>query len=67
MDYPGSMYGVQMIDKRNFTEWFMALKRSSSPMKHMQMKASQAILSHAETTSFNRDIWQVEQPVGEKK
>ena len=62
MDYPGSMYGVQMVDKRNFTEWFMALKRSSSPMKHMQMKASQAILKYAETTSFNRDIWQTENP-----
>ena len=66
MDYPGSIYGTQVVDKRNFTEWFMSLKRSSSPMKHMQMKASQSILRHAETTSFNRDIWQQE-PAGEKE
>lgn len=62
IDYPGSAYGAQIIDKRNFIDWYMALRRSSSPMKHMQMKASQAILRHAETTSFNRDIWQTEQP-----
>lgn len=61
IDYPGAIYGAQIIDKRNFVDWFMALRRSSSPMKHMQMKASQAILRHAETTSYNRDIWQTEQ------
>lgn len=67
IDYPGAIYGVQIVDKKNFTEWFMALRRSSSPMKHMQMKASQAILRHAETTSFHRDIWQTEQPQEEQE
>ena len=60
IDYPGAIYGIQIVDKRNFMDWFMTLKRSSSPMKHMQMKASQAIIKHAETTSFHRDIWQAE-------
>ncbi|SOC03441.1 nuclease-like protein [Ureibacillus xyleni] len=59
-DYPGSIYNVQFIDKREFPKWLMHLKRSSSPMKRMQMHAAQAILHQVQTTSFNRDIWNVE-------
>ncbi|MEL3962040.1 nuclease-related domain-containing protein [Lysinibacillus endophyticus] len=59
-DYPGSLYNVQFIDKREFPKWLMQLKRSISPMKRMQMQAAQSILNHVQTTSFNRDIWNVE-------
>ena len=58
-DYPGSLYNIQLIDKREFPKWFMQLKRSISPMKRMQMNAAQAILNQVQTTSFNRDIWNV--------
>lgn len=61
IDYPGSVYGVQFVDKRKFPEWMQQMKRSVSPMKHIQIRAAQAILKSAETTSFNRDIWNVEQ------
>lgn len=61
IDYPGSVYGVQFVDKRKFSEWMQQLKRSVSPMKHMQIRAAQSILKSAETTSFNRDIWSVEE------
>ena len=61
IDYPGSVYGVQFVDKRKFPEWMQQLKRSVSPMKHMQIRAAQAILKSTETTSFNRDIWNVEE------
>lgn len=67
IDYPGTSYGVQFVDKRKFPEWIQQLKRSISPMKHMQIRAAQAILNMAETTSFNRDIWHVEQPEEEKE
>lgn len=59
-DYPGSAFGVQFVDKRKFPEWFQQMKRSVSPMKHMQIKAAQALLNVAEITSINRNIWQVE-------
>lgn len=68
-DYPGSSYDVRFIDKRKYPEWFQHMKRSVSPMKHMQIKAAQSLLNVAETTSFNRDIWQVEedeQNIGEQ-
>lgn len=57
IDYPGSAYGIQFVDKRKFFDWFHQLKRSKSPMKHMQIRAAQAILNTVETTSFNRNIW----------
>ncbi|MDM5229952.1 nuclease-related domain-containing protein [Lysinibacillus pakistanensis] len=57
-DYPGSPYGVQFIDNRNYGGWMEHLKKVSSPMKHMQIRAAQTILNNVQTTSFNRDIWQ---------
>lgn len=57
-DYPGSPYGVQFIDYRNYGGWMEHLKKVSSPMKHMQIRAAQTILNNVQTTSFNRDIWQ---------
>ena len=60
IDYPGNMYGVQFIDKRKFPDWMQNLKRSISPMKHMQIRAAQTILNTVQTTSFHRDIWNTE-------
>ncbi|WP_408063437.1 nuclease-related domain-containing protein [Ureibacillus sp. GCM10028918] len=59
-DYPGTVFNVQFIDKRDFTSWLQHLRHYSSPMKHMQMRAAKAILQTVQTTSFNRDIWNVE-------
>ncbi|WEA38381.1 nuclease-related domain-containing protein [Lysinibacillus fusiformis] len=57
-DYPGSPYGIRFVDRRNYGEWMEHLRKASSPMKHMQIRAAQAILNTVQTTSFNRDIWQ---------
>lgn len=60
-DYPGTAFGVQFVDRRTFPEWMEQLKRSSTPMKHMQMRAAQTLLKSTQTTSFHRDLWQTEQ------
>ena len=60
IDYPGNMYGVQFVDKRKFPEWMQQLKHSVSPMKHMQIRAAEVVLSNVQTTSFHRDIWNTE-------
>lgn len=60
-DYPGSIYNVKFIDKRDYSNWIMSLRKSSSPMKKMQIHAAQTILNHVQTTSFNRDIWNVKE------
>ena len=36
-------------------------------MKHMQIRAAQAILNYAQTTSFNRDIWKSHEEVEENE
>ena len=58
IDYPGSAYNVQFVDKRKFPEWMESIRKSYSPMKHMQIRAAQSILNYVQTTSFNRNIWQ---------
>lgn len=58
IDYPGTSHNVQFIDERKFSEWFMTLKSSPSPMKHMQFKAAQAILDLVQTTSYSRVGWE---------
>lgn len=57
-DYSGSPFGVRFVDRRNYGEWIEQLRKVSSPMKHMQIRAAQTILNTVQTTSFNRDIWQ---------
>lgn len=62
-DYPGVPYNIQLVDYRNYGEWFNQLTKSTSPMKHMQIRAAQTILNNVQTTSFNRDIWQQAEPL----
>lgn len=60
IDYPGATYNTEFVDTRNFTNWFMSLKSSPSPMKHNQFKAAQAILNLVQTTSFSRAGWEID-------
>ncbi len=57
IDYPGSIYGIKIVDRRHYDAWFEELKRNASPMKHLQFKAAEALLEHSQTTSFNRADW----------
>jgi hypothetical protein len=50
IDCPVPPYGVQMIDKRNYSPWFTQLRQLSSPLKHVQLKAAQALLVSSQTT-----------------
>jgi hypothetical protein len=58
IDYPQSPYGIQLIEKRNFEEWFLALRGMKSPLKHMQLKAAQILLQYCQTTSVRRLEWE---------
>ncbi len=60
IDFPGATFGIQFIDKRMYPEWFTQLKSSNSPIKHMQLKAAQAILTMVQTTSYHRVGWEVD-------
>ena len=58
IDYPMQPYGVQFVEKRNFEDWFRSLRALKSPLKHMQLKAAQALLQYCQTTSFRRLEWE---------
>ncbi|WP_391202688.1 nuclease-related domain-containing protein [Psychrobacillus sp. L4] len=60
IDYPGTSFNTQFVDSRKFSEWFLTLKSSPSPMKHMQFKAAQSILDLVQTTSYSRAGWEVD-------
>ena len=57
IDYPGSIYDIKIVDRRQYISWFEEWKRNASPMKHLQFKAAEALLKHSQTTSFNRGDW----------
>lgn len=54
IDYPGTLYNVQIIDKRDYPKWIRDLKQTTSPMKHMQISAAKTLLNYVQTTSYNR-------------
>jgi Nuclease-related domain len=58
IDYPYAPYDIAILDKRNYNDWFQRLRNSSAPLKHIQLKAAQVLLSHCLTNSYYRKEWQ---------
>ncbi|MBE4908322.1 NERD domain-containing protein [Bacillus luteolus] len=59
-DYPFPPYDVEFIEKRNYDGWFTNLRNLSSPLKHVQLKAAQALLMYCQTTCVTRTEWAVD-------
>jgi hypothetical protein len=57
IDYPYAPYDITILDKRNYNDWFQRLRNSSAPLKHIQLKAAQVLLSHCLTNSYYRKEW----------
>ncbi|QTD41375.1 nuclease-related domain-containing protein [Sporosarcina sp. Te-1] len=69
IDYPGSPYDIQTIDRRAYQEWFNRLSQSTTPMKFSQFNAAQAILDIGQTTAMSRlfeSFENQEEPDGEE-
>ncbi|KMJ57797.1 hypothetical protein AB685_13185 [Bacillus sp. LL01] len=49
---------VQVIDKRTYDKWFEKMRANSLPLKHSQLKAAGALLSHCQSTYIDRPEWQ---------
>ncbi|PLT32424.1 NERD domain-containing protein [Bacillus sp. V5-8f] len=67
IDYPLVPYDLTLIDKRAFPEWFQRMRSLSSPLKHQQLRAAQALLDYCQTTSSRRLEWNGEQDVSEEE
>ncbi|MBS4191685.1 NERD domain-containing protein [Bacillus sp. FJAT-49705] len=59
IDYPALPFDVQLIEKRNYEEWFNSMRNLSSPLKHNQLKGAQALLQFCQTTSIRRLEWEL--------
>ncbi|MEH7387273.1 NERD domain-containing protein [Bacillus sp. JJ1521] len=53
-DFPLLPYDVELVEKRNYEEWFSSLRKMSSPLKHMQLKAGNALLQYCQTVCVRR-------------
>jgi hypothetical protein len=58
IDYPTAPIGVQLIEKRNYEQWFQTMRNQRSPLKHIQLKGAQALLQYCQTTSIRRLEWE---------
>ncbi|WP_071460431.1 hypothetical protein [Bacillus massilinigeriensis] len=57
IDYSLSPFGIELIDKRNYEEWFKGMRSQRSPLKHAQLKAAKCLLQLCLTTSVKRPEW----------
>ncbi|WP_404444624.1 NERD domain-containing protein [Sutcliffiella horikoshii] len=49
---------VQVVDKRTYEKWFEKMRANNHPLKHSQLKAAGALLSHCQSTYIDRPEWQ---------
>ncbi len=49
---------IQIIDKRTYETWFEKMRANRLPLKHSQLKAAGALLSHCQSTYIDRPEWQ---------
>ncbi|MEH7379603.1 NERD domain-containing protein [Bacillus sp. JJ1533] len=54
VDFPLAPFDVELVEKRNYEEWFTSLRNMSSPLKHMQLKAGNALLQYCQTVCVRR-------------
>lgn len=59
IDYPAAPFDVQLIEKRNYDEWFNSMRNLRSPLKHNQLKGAQALLQYCQTSSIRRLEWEL--------
>src|SRR5690606_24612847 len=53
-DFPEVPYAVELVEKRNYDEWFSNLRNMSAPLKHMQLKAGNVLLQYCQTVCVRR-------------
>lgn len=57
IDFPFAPFDIDLLDKRAYEDWFQRMRRSSSPLKHVQLKAAYVLLSHCSSNSYKRTEW----------
>lgn len=58
IDYPLLPFGVKLIDKSKYEEWFQSMRSLRIPLKSTQLKAAKALLDFCQTKSIKRQEWE---------
>ncbi|HWO75739.1 MAG TPA: NERD domain-containing protein [Bacillus sp. (in: firmicutes)] len=57
LDYPSAPFGVDLIEKRNYPEWFEKMRSERAPIKSEQLKAAKVLLDTVQSIYSNRVEW----------
>lgn len=60
IDYPLAPYDIEILDKRKFPSWFEKMRRTSTPLKHQQLRGAESLLDYCQTTSLRRIEWELD-------
>jgi len=55
-----SLFNIQLIDRRRYSDWLKHLKYAPSPIKKNQIEAAEAIISNVDTVAFSRSLWEAQ-------
>ncbi|PLT29231.1 NERD domain-containing protein [Peribacillus deserti] len=66
IDYPSAPHDTMFVDKKIHQSWLERMRSTSSPLKHNQLKAAQALLDYCQTTYSHRLEWDKEIEDGSK-
>ncbi|WP_214481677.1 NERD domain-containing protein [Bacillus sp. SM2101] len=58
VDYLDKPIDLDIIEKRNYNDWFNQQRQMVSPLKHVQLKAAKSLLSYCQTSSIKRYEWE---------
>lgn len=56
--YSSEPYHTQIVDKHHYETWFREKRNISSPLKSRQLKITEILLRHCQTTSVKRPEWE---------
>jgi len=56
--YHTEPYKTKIVDQVNYNGWFQQKRRLSTPLKSMQLKATEILLEHTQTTALKRAEWE---------
>lgn len=55
IDYPSVPFGLRIVDKKDYPDWFSEMRNMRAPIKHQQLKAIKVLLSRCKTQAVKRN------------
>jgi hypothetical protein len=58
IDYRYAPSDLDIVDRRNYETWFSSLRQLTLPLKHVQLRAAQALLNYCDARYYDRIEWE---------